>query len=648
MNKWYDDAVFYSIYPLGAFTHERENSYGQPGGGMVELGRWKDHIISIGCNAVNLAPIFQSKTHGYDTTDYRLIDSRLGTNEQFKQLVKDFHAAGIRVVVDGVFNHTGRDFFAFQDIKKNRENSKYRGWYNGVNFGGNNPMNDGFSYEVWRGHWELPRLNPHNGDARRYLLDTALFWINEFDIDGIRLDCADQLDFGFMHDLRNTCVGAKSNFWLMGEVIHGDYNRWVNDSTLHSVTNYECSKGLYSSHNDGNMHEIAHSLTRQFSSGGIYKNHMLFNFADNHDLNRVASTVKNKKHLSTLYTVLYTMPGVPSIYYGSEWGLEGVTDRVTDWNLRPYMEINSVHMDDPQLMAHIAALSAVRLGCAPLKTGDYQQLHVASQQLAYRRKLGDDAAIVMVNISDKPELITVEAHGGKLVDILNKGESFDIGGGRATVAVPPYGSRVLVDAARYSGFEAPAFKPVETVKQPEPVPTPVSQPVEPEKVEKAVEKIKPQVESNSAVLVTRMDDIQPAHKNQHNGYEYFKRSVVNGEDARCTVSFYEIPQGKSAYPYHSHSTTDEVFYIISGSGILRTEDGERSVNAGDVMYFPAGKGSAHKLTNNSSQPLCYIDFATRSELDLAHYPDSGKIGIINSSGNQLFYERDAKGYYDGE
>lgn len=457
-NHWYNGAVFYSIYPLGAVNHKRENDYVQTTEGMQELARWKDYIAALGCNAVYFAPVFQSQTHGYDTADYRRIDSRLGTNEQFAQLVRDYHAAGIRVVVDGVFNHTGRDFFAFRDILQHRENSCYRNWYRGIDFHAGSPMGDSFAYEAWRGHPELPRLNPHHADTRRYLLDTALFWISEFDIDGIRLDCADCLDFGFLRELRGVCTAAKADFWLMGEVIHGDYNRWANPETLHSVTNYECAKGLYSSHNDGNLHEIAYSLNRQFGSGGIYKQLQLYNFADNHDLNRLADTVKQPEYLPTIYTLLYTMPGIPSVYYGSEWGMRGTTDRVTDWNLRPAVDIANLPPENPALTAHIRALAACRAQSAALRHGSYRQLFVAPQQFAFLREGEGDAAIVAINIADHPARITVESGGAKLIDLLAPGEHFPAVGGEASIALPAHGSRILHPgaAACSDGEQAPA------------------------------------------------------------------------------------------------------------------------------------------------------------------------------------------------
>ena len=167
---------------------------------------WIDHIKEIGCTALYIGPLFESVGHGYETTDYRKLDSRLGDNKDLKNFVAACHEKEIKVIFDGVFNHTGREFFAFRDIQQNREGSRYCGWYKGVNFGWNSPYNDGFGYEAWQGHFELPCLNLQNPEVKQYLFDVIRFWISEFDIDGIRLDCANVMDFGFMQEipLKNT------------------------------------------------------------------------------------------------------------------------------------------------------------------------------------------------------------------------------------------------------------------------------------------------------------------------------------------------------------------------------------------------------------------------------------------------------------
>ena len=235
---WYDSAVFYHIYPLGLCGCPHEN-HGEEGHHFKKLKAWADHAKEIGCTAIYIGPLFQSEGHGYETTDYRKVDNRLGTNAEFKDYVAHCHAIGLKVIVDGVFNHTGRSFFAFQDLLQHRESSAYKDWYCNVNFWNNNEYDDHFSYDNWGGYNLLAKLNLWNPAVREYHFDTVRFWVSEFDIDGIRLDAADVLEHEFMHQLRGVCDSLKPDFWLMGEVIHGDYSRWANGQMLHSVTNYE-------------------------------------------------------------------------------------------------------------------------------------------------------------------------------------------------------------------------------------------------------------------------------------------------------------------------------------------------------------------------------------------------------------------------
>ena len=292
---WYDEAVFYHIYPLGLSGAPKENPYGEPVHRLVDMKVWIDHIKECGFNAIYIGPLFESVGHGYETTDYKKLDSRLGDNEDLKDFVATCHEKGIRVIFDGVFNHTGRDFFAFKDIRENRENSRYRDWYCNVNFWGNKEYNDGFSYDNWGGYNLLAKLNQRNPEVRDYICDVIRFWVSEFDVDGIRLDAADVLDFDFMKALRQVANEVKPEFWLMGEVIHGDYNRWANADTLHSVTNYHLHKALYSGHNDHNYFEIAHTVKRLNDMGGL----KLYNFTDNHDVERIYTKLNNKKHFAT-------------------------------------------------------------------------------------------------------------------------------------------------------------------------------------------------------------------------------------------------------------------------------------------------------------------------------------------------------------
>lgn len=397
---WYDEAVFYHIYPLGLAGAPKQNDYGEPVHRLNTLIPWVDHIKEIGGTALYIGPLFESVGHGYETTDYKKLDSRLGTNEDLKAFVAYCHEQGMRVIFDGVFNHTGRDFFAFKDIQANRENSQYRDWYCNVNFWGNNEYNDGFSYDNWGGYNLLVKLNQKNPAVVDYICNVIRFWVSEFDVDGIRLDAADVLDFDFMKALRRTANEVKPDFWLMGEVIHGDYSRWVNGETLHSVTNYTLHKALYSGHNDHNYFEIAHTVRRLQNMGTL----KLYNFVDNHDVERIYTKLTNKAHFAPVHVLLYTLPGVPSIYYGSEFGIEGRKERGSDDSLRPALNIEDYKdaVKTNPCTALIAALGKVRQAVPALSYGNYNELMLTNRQFAYARDLDGTRVIISVNNDDAP------------------------------------------------------------------------------------------------------------------------------------------------------------------------------------------------------------------------------------------------------
>ncbi len=401
--NWIDSAVFYHIYPMGfCGAADRNEGEATAGHGILKLLDWIPHLKAIGINAVYFSPIFQSLTHGYDTSDYFDTDSRLGTKEEFKQVFAKLRENHIHIVLDGVFNHVGRGFWAFKDVQEKLWDSPYKDWFSGLNFDHGNASGDRFHYDCWEGHEELVKLNLRNPAVVKHLLDAVSMWIDEFDIDGLRLDAADCVDMDFFRKLRSLVKGKKPHFWLMGEIIHGDYKRWANPDMLDSTTNYECWKGIYSSHNDKNYFEIAHSLRRQFGQGGMYKDLELYSFVDNHDVNRIASLLNDDRNLKNVYTLLFAMPGVPSIYYGSEWGIKAVKGHGYDADkpLRPCLDIHEMEKLSPELGEHIRMLSDLRACSAALQKGDYEEIFLQNRQYAFARVLGNDVKVAAFNIDD--------------------------------------------------------------------------------------------------------------------------------------------------------------------------------------------------------------------------------------------------------
>ena len=230
---WYEEAVFYQVFPLGFCDGLRDND-GVMNRCISEFADWIPHLQKLGTDAVYFSPIFESDYHGYDTRDYRVIDKRIGTNKNFAELVSKLHEAGIKVVIDGVFNHVGRGFFAFKDVCEKKWDSAYKDWFN-ISFDGNSPYNDGFWYEGWEGYYNLVKLNLNNPDVVNYLIESVRGWVDEFDIDGIRLDVAYCLNRNFMKRLRYETDQMKQEFFLVGEMLHGDYNTIVNDECLQLI-----------------------------------------------------------------------------------------------------------------------------------------------------------------------------------------------------------------------------------------------------------------------------------------------------------------------------------------------------------------------------------------------------------------------------
>ena len=427
---WYDDSVFYQIYPIGFCGAPWEND-GVQARRILKIADWAGHIEALGCNALYLSPVFESDSHGYDTRDYRRVDARLGSNGDLAAVVEAMHAHGVRVVLDAVFNHVGRGFWAFRDVRERKWDSPYKDWFI-INFDGDSNYHDGFWYEGWEGHYELVKLNLSNPAVADYLLETVKFWAENFDIDGLRLDVAYCLDRGFLARLREFTDSLRPDFFLVGETLHGDYNQWL--ASLHSVTNYECYKGLYSSFNDMNLFEIAHSIKRQSGPEpwALYRGRKLFNFVDNHDVSRVASILRNKEHLPLIYGLLLAMPGIPCVYYGSEWGAEGDKSG-GDRGLRP----DFGRPEWTPLSDAIAAMIRARRSSEALREGGYREVLLTNRQYIFERRTEGERVLCAINAAGEPYAAHFDAGCGRAVDLIS-GEGHDFGGGSE---LPPYSVR---------------------------------------------------------------------------------------------------------------------------------------------------------------------------------------------------------------
>lgn len=426
---WAYESIFYQIYPLGFCGAPFEND------GILEhrlqkINDWIPHMKKLGINAIYFSPLFESDTHGYNTRDYRMVDKRLGTNDDLKEVVQTLHENGIRVILDGVFNHVGRGFWAFQDVLQNRENSSYKNWFV-LDFQGNSTYNDGLWYEGWEGNYDLVKLNLGNEEVVVHILESVEYWIKEFDIDGLRLDVAYCLSPEFAKRLRSFCESKKQDFFLVGEMLHGDYNRLMADDMLHSATNYECYKGLHSSFNSLNMFEIIHSLLRQFGSEHwtLYQNKHLLSFVDNHDVTRVASILHDEKHLPLIYAMAFGMPGIPCVYYGSEWGAKAQKSE-GDPALRACFEQPMWNA----LAEWIAKLSEAKKNSNALQYGSFRAIVLNNKNCVFERKTDTERVLVAINADNTEFVAHFDAGCGRAIDLIT-GKEHDFGGGSE---LPPY------------------------------------------------------------------------------------------------------------------------------------------------------------------------------------------------------------------
>ena len=542
---WYESAVFYHIYPLGMCGVEKHRGEyeenGEPRRHFAQMEKLIPHMKRLGITALYIGPCFESEGHGYETIDYYKVDARLGDNAMFRHFVDACHAAQIKVVVDGVFNHSGRRFFAFEELRKHREGSPYRDWYCNVNFGGNNEFNDCFSYEAWHGYNILPRLNLSNRAVRDYLLDVIRFWVKEFDIDGIRLDCADVLNFDFMKEMRQLANTVKPEFWLMGEVIHGDYSRWVNRDVLHSVTNYELHKGLYSGHNDHNYFEIAHTIRRLFGDGGLVREGKLYTFVENHDVNRLINKVKDPAHMKNIYLIAYTLPGIPSIYYGGEFRLSGVQANGSDDAIRPALSIAdyaALSEKEKDFVEFLEMLGRAKEELAALSVGSYEERLLTNRQFAYARLWNEQTVIVAANNDENPARVDIRAQDGEYVDYMT-GQKYSCGNGKLSVELAAHSGVILVKG----GWEFKEVPDTADFVQNETEKTEM-QVVEKDDVHSGDERISEVLEKEAAVPENvNADENQSAVDKlalEHRFYGVLVKEGINTEDILDEVTVYDV------------------------------------------------------------------------------------------------------------
>lgn len=401
MPSWIDHTIWWHVYPLG-FTGAPKNAPGPhtpPVPRLEALEPWLDYAVRLGCSGLALGPVFASSTHGYDTVDHFRIDPRLGGDADFDRLTAAAAHRGLRILLDGVFNHVGRAFPRFVQAVEQGPRSPAARWFRPLPEGG------AADYEVFEGHHALPLLNHFEPEVSNYVADVMGYWLDR-GASGWRLDAAYAVAPSFWRSTLSRVRSRHPDAWFVGEVIHGDYTGYVADSTLDSLTQYELWKALRSSVNDANFFELAWALERH---SVFTESFTPLTFAGNHDVTRLASALDDPRHIGHVLAVLFCVAGVPSIYYGDEQAYRGVKEERAggDDAVRPAFPIGPDALapwGDGVFQTH-RALIGTRRRNPWLVRARTEVLHLDNRAMALRCSCPDSAAgpvLVLLNLDDAP------------------------------------------------------------------------------------------------------------------------------------------------------------------------------------------------------------------------------------------------------
>jgi len=314
--SWADHAIFWHVYPLGFAGAERTAvpRHGPVTRGLRQLAAWLDYAVELGCSGLLLGPVFSSQTHGYDTIDHFRIDPRLGDDDDFDALVGAADQRGLRIVLDGVFNHVGREFPAFQAAVSGGPATPAARWFK--------RDRDGGDFAVFEGHHHLVEFDHDEPAVLGYVIEVMKHWLGR-GAAGWRLDAAYAVPPGFWSKVLPAVRETFPDAWFLGEMIHGDYAAYAAESGLDSITQYEVWKAIWSSLNDRNFFELDHSLRRHNDFlDGVHAQ----TFVGNHDVTRLATVLNDDRHFGHALAVLFCVGGVPSVYYGDEQGFRGLKE----------------------------------------------------------------------------------------------------------------------------------------------------------------------------------------------------------------------------------------------------------------------------------------------------------------------------------
>lgn len=396
--RWVQHAIWWHVYPLGFVGAYPSDSRPAPDEHRLRrIVDWLDHAVELGASGIALGPIFASRTHGYDTTDHLRIDPRLGDDGDFDELVDQAHCRGLRVLLDGVFNHVGTDFPRYRDAAAGQDDSWFR--------------RAGSGFQTFEGHGELIALNHDNPDVVDYTVDVMTHWLGR-GADGWRLDAAYAVPDRFWASVLPRVREQFGDAYFVGEVIHGDYSAHVRAAGFDSVTQYELWKAIWSSLNDGNFHELDHALKRHNEFLDVF---VPMTFIGNHDVTRIASKLENTRHLEHALAILFAIGGTPSVYAGDESAYRGVKEERVggDDAVRP--EFTSPLMGVDELGHDIYRLHQYLIGLRRrhpwLHTARTSAQKLTNTQYVFAARGESDALLVALNIDDATMPLTLDEFG---------------------------------------------------------------------------------------------------------------------------------------------------------------------------------------------------------------------------------------------
>jgi len=416
MLTWPDHAIWWQLHPIGFLgapaTADAPDVVEHR---LSRLEPWLDYLVELGCNGLALGPIFASESHGYDTTDHFRVDPRLGTEQDFERLVEQCRARGVRLLLDGVFNHVGRSFPRFRDVLEHGRESRSASWFR-LDFDAPGHGGDGFDYADFEGHRILVALNHAEPEVQDYVSDVMGYWLDR-GADGWRLDAAYAVPKEFWHLVTDRVRRTHPNAWFVGEYIHGDYVAAVREGGLDSVTQYELWKGIWSSLNDSNFFELAWALKRHDGYRTAFRP---LTFVGNHDVTRLASRLEDERLLPLALAVLFTTAGIPSVYAGDEQAFRGIKYEREggDAEIRPAFPAEGptglASFGRPVFRLH-QDLIGLRRRHPWLVGAGIEVLHLENLAFAYRVQdpEGGASLVVLLNAADRDRTFPLNLEGAK-------------------------------------------------------------------------------------------------------------------------------------------------------------------------------------------------------------------------------------------